>query len=331
MKITTVADSTALFIRACVNGCIAWAGYSLRFLAGGSETAGLLLRNPGFAGACVRAQITTLKPLGMRPGIAGTHRPAYRVQKPVRTVVDRTLLRLSRDSVGRLQDARVRRLQEGIMSRIIETDCGIRLDRDQVEELSHLESVAWVRDNLLVAAGLPLGRVEKKHHSRGQHPAAARCRVVLPAFLHTLRVHRGWTEAGASRGPAPGRDPDPAPGRPTPRAAQPAPRLSTTAAPLFPEDIARRERAVLESFRDLETRSRYRTAALRQPESELETYLFIISLLEKKPQLESGTAKRLLRRITTYHERRTSWTHGRAAHRAHQATSTPLSATAQRI
>ncbi|MFW6253036.1 MAG: hypothetical protein ACOC4F_03815 [bacterium] len=311
VKNTRVADSIALLIRACAAGCTAWAGYSLRFLAGGSAPARLLFRNRGFAGACIRAQIATLRPPGRKLATERTNRPVFGLQKPVRTVVDRTLLRLSRDSVGRLEDARVRRLQARIMNLVLARDCGIRLDHDQLDGLARINSVAWVRDNLLAAAGLPLARVEQKHQSRGQHPATARCRVVLPAFLHTLRVYLGWTDAAA--------------------AGAPVPRLPTTAAPLFPQDIARRERAVLRSFGELEVASRYRRARLRQPEAELEIFLSAISLLQQATTVPEGTAQRLLRRITSYHERRTLWTHGPAAHTAPQATTTPLSATAPRI
>jgi hypothetical protein len=196
------------------------------------------------------------------------------------------------------------------MSRILENDCGIKPDHAVRRELACLDSVSWVRDSLLVAAGLPLARVHTKHQSRGQHPHAARCQVVLPAFLNTLRMHRGW--AGAAAQASTTTEPHPAPAK------------------LFPEDLARREREVLERCREVELGERYRVLRLRQPEAELETYLSAMSLMTRAGHMKTGTARRLLRRITDYHTRRTRWTHGPEAPQAQATQTARLIATLQR-
>lgn len=314
MKNTRVADSTALAVRACARGLGAWAGYTGLFLAGGSATALRVLRNPAFLRDCLRAELSTLRPATPTGHPRVLQVAGFNARNPIRSVVDRTLVRLSRESVGYLFDDRVRRLQARIVRLTLERDCGIRPDSDETEELSHLDSVRWIRESLLIAAGLPLARVGTQHQGGGQyHPNTARCRVVFPAFLHTLRMHRGWTSSATSEA------------APT----SPAPALPRTR--VFPEELARRERAVVREYSGQQLEERYRMARLRRPEAALAIYFSAIGLLTQAHTLHRRTAQRLLRRITRYHGRRTSWTHGQAAFKAQTANTAALNATPQRI
>lgn len=82
----------------------------------------------------------------------------------------------------RLSDPRVRRLQTAIVRRVLIAQCGIVPAGAVAASLAEWSSVAWLRENLLTAAGLRDGQVI------AEDEYVHRCEVVFPAVAASLSM-----------------------------------------------------------------------------------------------------------------------------------------------
>ncbi|MFP4567210.1 MAG: hypothetical protein ACLFNX_11975 [Spirochaetaceae bacterium] len=191
-----------------------------------------------------------------------------------------------------LSDDRVRRLQCRIIAVVFRRRFGLELDDDALRVLSGYSSVSWLARNLSAAAGYgarPPRSAEARH----------RLRVVLPALVHMLAVHRRYLASN-------------------PIARRAGGELITSQ--LYPRSIPAerlRHRLAAADKRDRLRAHALRTAAI---ELRLERHLNVITLIRKLDEaraddgsrgFSSATAARLLSTLERLRFRNTGGTNVR--------------------